>query len=74
MFEKYDDIMSVNQLAEALGIGRNSAYALINSKKIYSRRIGRRILVPKSSVVEFMQPQKENNRQAAVGEEAQNDS
>ena len=73
MFEKYSDIMSVDQMAEALGIGMNSAYALVNNREIYSKRIGRRILIPKACVIDFILSL-ETNRQAAVREEAHYDS
>ena len=50
MLAEYPDIMSVEQLAKALGIGRNSAYALVHSRAIGSKRIGRKIIVPKAIV------------------------
>ena len=53
MFENYPDIMTVKQLASALGIGINSAYELVNMKVIGSRKVGRKILVPKSCVIDF---------------------
>jgi len=39
-------MLSVEQAAEALGIGRTTAYALIKSGELDSVRIGRRRLVP----------------------------
>lgn len=54
MFENYPDIMTVKQLASALGIGTNSAYELVNSKVIGSRKVGRKILIPKSCVIDFV--------------------
>lgn len=53
MFENYPDIMSVKQVSEALCIGINSAYELINNKSIGSRKVGRKILVPKPCVIDF---------------------
>ncbi len=73
MFENYDDIMTVDQMAKALGIGRNSAYELINSNKVYSVRVGRKILIPKSSIIDFIQPPDKNRLRASVGKEARND-
>ncbi len=55
MFNDYPDVMSVEQLAKALGIGKNSAYELIRSREIGSKRIGRKILVPKSCVIDYVQ-------------------
>ena len=40
LFEAYPDIMTVLQVSEALHIGRNSAYNLINSNSIRHLRIG----------------------------------
>jgi len=55
MFNEYPDIMTVEQLAKALNIGKNSAYALVNSRTIGSKRIGRKIIVPKSCVIDYVQ-------------------
>ena len=54
MFENYPDIMTVKQLASALGIGTNTAYELVNTKVIGSRKVGRKILIPKSCVIDFV--------------------
>jgi excisionase family DNA binding protein len=55
MFNEYPDIMNVEQVAEALRIGRNSAYKLVKEKVIGSKRIGRKYLVPKSCVIDYVQ-------------------
>ncbi len=55
MFTAYPDVLTVNQVAEALGIGKNKAYELINNKVISSRRIGRRILIPKVCLIDFIE-------------------
>ena len=55
MFTAYPDVLTVGQVAEALGIGKNKAYELINSKVIGSRRIGRRILIPKVCLIDFIE-------------------
>ena len=54
VFENYPDIMTVKQLASALGIGANSAYELVNTKVIGSRKVGRKILIPKSCLIDFV--------------------
>lgn len=46
MFRSYPDVMTVKQLAAALGIGINKAYEIVNDGTINSKRIGRRILIP----------------------------
>lgn len=54
MLNSYPDIMTVHQLAEALGIGINTAYALTRDGTIGTKRIGRRILVPKLCVLDYL--------------------
>lgn len=48
-------VLSVQELAEKLGIGRNICYAMIKSGEIHTVRAGRRILVPVSSVQKWLQ-------------------
>lgn len=53
MFSQYDDIMSVEDVMEALDIGRSKVYELLRSKKIKSLKMkGYRI--PKVAVKEFV--------------------
>ncbi len=40
MFEKYQDIMTVSEVAEALHIGKNRVYKLLNQNLIKGFRIG----------------------------------
>ena len=47
-------VMTVPQVAQLLGIGLNSAYALTRSKKIRSIRIGRQFRIPKEALLEFL--------------------
>lgn len=44
----------VVEVAQQLGIGRGSCYTLIRSGELRSVRVGRRILVPKDAVQEFL--------------------
>lgn len=54
MFEQYDDVVTVRELCEMLHIGRNMAYELVNNQTIACVRLGRKILVPKRSVIEYL--------------------
>lgn len=54
MFDEYDDIMTVKDMASALGIGLNSAYKLVNDRIIGSKRIGRKIIVPKICLINYV--------------------
>lgn len=54
MFEKYNDVVTIEEVSEMLRIGRNSAYTLINSGEIYSVRVGKQLRIPKTFVIEYM--------------------
>ncbi len=47
-------VLSVPELAKVLGIGRNAAYALVNSGEIRSIRIGKNIRIPQSALMDFL--------------------
>lgn len=51
---EYGDIMTVEGLMEYLGIGRTTAYKLLQSGKIKVLRIGRIYRVSKKSVEEYV--------------------
>ena len=53
-YEELPLTLSVDELMPILGIGRNSAYALIRSGKIRSLHIGRKLRIPKESVIRFL--------------------
>ncbi len=53
-FRKYPDIVSVDQMTEMLGIGRNTAYKLLSNGNIKSIRIGRVHKIPKQSVISYL--------------------
>jgi len=47
-------VLSVDELARVLHIGKNSAYDLIRSGKIRSTRIGRQIRIPRTALEAFL--------------------
>lgn len=46
--------MDVSEVAQALGIGKNTAYQLVREHKIGCKRIGRRIKVPKACLIDYV--------------------
>lgn len=54
MFSEYPDIMTVLEVANALGIAKNTAYRLVNNKEIGCKRIGRKIIVPKKCLMDYV--------------------
>ena len=58
MNNNYDNlpaVLNANQLAAALGISRAGAYQLRNTGTFPTRRIGKRLLVPKDKLVEWIE-------------------
>lgn len=58
-YQNYDDLplcLSVKQVAEILGIGRNTAYELVRSGKLQSIRTGRQFRISKDALKAFLDP------------------
>ena len=58
MNNNYDNlpaVLNANQLAAALGISRAGAYQLLNTSTFPTLRIGKRLLVPKDKLVEWIE-------------------
>ena len=60
MLNKYPDVLTVEQLAEVLQIGKNSAYKLVNNRIIGHIKIGRKTLIPKSCVIDYLESARYN--------------
>ncbi|NCB74626.1 MAG: DNA-binding protein [Clostridia bacterium] len=60
MFKEYPDVLTVEKLAEALGIGKNKVYELINNRVIGNKRIGRKIVVPKCCLIDHIRSSRYN--------------
>lgn len=55
MLEEYKDVINVNELCEILRIGRNSAYRLLQSGEIRSRRLRAKYLIPKIVIIDYLE-------------------
>lgn len=53
MFDEYPDILTVSDIQQALGIGRNTAYKLLKDKQIKSIRIGNKYKIPKRCLIAY---------------------
>ena len=60
MFKEYPDILTIPQVAQALGVGRKAAYDLVNKKILGALRVGRTIKVPKFSLEEYVKTARNN--------------
>lgn len=53
LFEDYKDILSIDEMCEALHIGKNTAYQLLKTNQIKYRKIGKIYKIPKKSLIEY---------------------
>ncbi|NLB37291.1 MAG: helix-turn-helix domain-containing protein [Clostridiales bacterium] len=53
-FENYPDLMTVDDIQAALGVGRNTAYQLIHNGDLQCLKIGRSIRIPKRYLMDFV--------------------
>ena len=54
-FDNYPDVVTPEDIPKMLRIGRNSVYDLLKQGKIKSLRVGKKYLIPKTSVINFLQ-------------------
>ena len=54
MFEEYADILTVEECCEALRMGYNAIYELLNSGKLKGYRNGRVWRIPKAALKEYI--------------------
>lgn len=52
--EHLPDVLTVSEVCSYLRIGKNTAYALIKSGKIPAIRLMGKFIIPKKSVVDFL--------------------
>jgi excisionase family DNA binding protein len=54
MFEQYPDILTVEEACEALRMGYNAVYELLNEGKLKAYKNGRVWRIPKESLVRYV--------------------
>ena len=54
IFADYPDVVSVEDVQAMLHIGRNAAYCLLQSGNIATIRVGKKYIIPKASVIDFL--------------------
>lgn len=57
MLENYDDILTTEEACEALRVGKNALYELLQSKAVKGYRNGRVWRIPKQGVIEYIRTQ-----------------
>ena len=54
MFSKYNDVVTVEDVMEKLHLGRVTVYSLLKSGRIHTLRVGKKYVIPKKSVIDFL--------------------
>jgi excisionase family DNA binding protein len=54
MFEAYDDLVSIEDFMDMLGIGRSKAYQLLKKNEVRSIKVGKTYRIPKLCVQEYV--------------------
>ncbi|WP_293970331.1 helix-turn-helix domain-containing protein [uncultured Ruminococcus sp.] len=61
MLESYSDVLTVQDVMTILHIGRSKAYELLRTNEIPSMKIGKKYIVPKHLLIDFLSNNKVNN-------------
>ncbi len=57
MLEQYDDLLTAEEACEALRMGKNALYSLLNEHKLKAYRNGRVWRIPRQAVEEYIRTQ-----------------
>lgn len=52
--EDYPDVLTVFEVKEILGVGKNMVYKLLTDKKIKAKKLGHNWIIAKSNLIEFI--------------------
>ena len=53
MFRNEPDVLTVPEAAKLLRIGKNQAYELVKNGRLGAIKLGKKIIVPKLSLIDF---------------------
>ena len=54
MLENYGDMLSIEDVMEILGVGKNATYDLFSTGEIHAFRLKRRWKVPKKAIIDYI--------------------
>lgn len=54
IFNEYPDIVSVEQVMSMIRVGKSSTYNLLKLNRIRHVRVGKKYIIPKNAVVDFV--------------------
>lgn len=67
MFTEYDDVVSVADVANMLHISKVTVYDLLKLGRIFTLRVGKRYIIPKKSIIDFLTVTTSGKRGESVG-------
>ena len=56
MVKEYGEIVSVDDVKRMVGVGRTAVYTLLQTGALRSVKVGRKYIIPKQSVIDFLFP------------------
>ena len=54
LFNTYPDVVSIDEIQQMLRIGKNTVYELLKTEKLKSIKVGKKYVVPKKFVIDFL--------------------
>lgn len=54
LFRDFNDVVTIEDIMKMLHLGRTTVYELLKSGVIYSVKIGKKYIVPKQSIINFI--------------------
>ena len=54
LFHTYPDVVSIEEIQQMLRIGKDAVYELLKTQKLKSIKVGKRYIVPKKYVIDFL--------------------
>ena len=54
LFREYNDVVTIEDIMKMLHLGRTTVYELLKSGVISSVKIGKKYIVPKQSIINFI--------------------
>ena len=54
MFSEYNDVVSVDDVTRMLHLSRVTVYKLLKSGRIRTLKVGKKYIIPKKNVIDFL--------------------
>ena len=54
MLEEYNEVLTVDDICKILGIGRNLTYQMLQGGEIPAKKIRRKYIIPKQSIINYL--------------------